>query len=249
MLPVLIQQATMNPYVWEILAALLMLTTLSVLWKANPFFKATQQIVIGLVTGYLLMFNITLMDRSVFSRIAGGESLYIIALVWGLAQYTYFSTALRSVYRGAIVATLTISLGTTINKVLALLWVSMKGWIAWGTTDVLLLTNVFVGAFAFLYHIYWETFEDRFARYVRIPRMLYRFSFASYCGWVIGSVFALGRGINFVVDQAFYVVRGVGAGGIGLYVLIIGLVVIVIDAIVGWNKILGLSSAKVEVST
>jgi hypothetical protein len=247
MLSILTQQATMDPYVWEIVSAFFILATFSVLWKANPFFKATQQIVIGIVTAFLLLFNITLMNTSVFSRIVAGESLYIISLIWGIAQYTYFSQPLRGIYRGAIVASLTISLGTTINKVLALLWVSMKG-ISWGMTDTLLLTNVLVGAFAFIYHIYWKAFEDRFSRIASIPRMLYRFSFASYCGWVIGSVFCLGRGLNQVIDQAFYVVRGVGAGGVGLYVLFIGLIVIVIDAVVGWNKILGRSPAKVEVS-
>ncbi|MCJ7632935.1 hypothetical protein MUP77_11160, partial [Candidatus Bathyarchaeota archaeon] len=84
------------------------------------------------------------------------------------------------------------------------------------------------------YFLYWKKSDDILGPYLRIPRLIARYSFGIFFAFAIGGtiVVTATTALSLMIRMNYYG---------GLYVAAIAIIAIAIDATVGWRKILGMS--------
>ena len=241
---------TMETSVMEILSTAYILGIWSQAYKDNPIYKICLAALVGTTLGHQVLIALTGSWRVVFSPFAAGEWIYIIPIVWGLLHYFFFSATYMQIYRSALVLWFAVKLGTIFPGNIDRVYVLVTGW-----TDMLtrqapldqqigLIVNLVLAAVVLLYFTYWNRLDRAMPPlFWRGLRTLGLLLFSCFFGYIV-AYFFIGRSLQLgAVEAAVHMLETNG-----VYVLAAAALLIIVDALIGFRRILGLQPARTTVA-
>lgn len=202
----------------------------SFLHRVNPFFRIAQCVVVGVFSAQILLGSITNIIKYDIVPLPTDPTM-IISLVWGGLFYTYLTEKYREFFRIALIFVMSVDFG---SRFIGNMWqFHYNVW--YNAANVLerpmLVVNVIVAITTLVYYIYWKRFQDKFGQtpWLRGTRTLYRYIGAIFFGWIVGMWFC--ANITNDIDLAMGIMEGVGAGGVGMYVVYLGLIAVIVDIV------------------
>ncbi len=106
----------------EILMAVTFFGLFSAAYKRTWIYSLLSNLLLGVSLGYMVVSQVQLVQNNIITRITGGESIYIIAVILGLLYFTAAFTKLKAIYRAVTVVTLSIGLGLTLYISMVNVW-------------------------------------------------------------------------------------------------------------------------------
>lgn len=224
------------PNLTEIMAAIVIVSIFSILYKDNPMFRIIQSVVTGVATANLALTAITAIDKLNLQPIIAGEYTYLISLAWGLLSYTFFIPRLRGIYRILMAAFIATELAIITRGRFSFLYNQTLSWSGGFMSDPIKIVYPIIVISEYIYFLYWKKSDDVIGPYVRIPRLIARYAFGIFFAFAIGGMMiqAGTAAISQILRMNLYG---------GMWVVLIAVIVIAIDALVGWSKILGIKNA------
>lgn len=219
-----------NVIMAELATAAIVVSIWSFLYRDNAAFRVGQAVVVGIFSAHQLLGSITNIIRYDITPLATDATM-IIALVWGALFYTYLSDKYRYIYRALLIFLLAADFG---SRLVGNMWqFHYNVW--YNAANILkspmLVVNVIVAATTFVYYIYWKRFQDAFGQtlWLRGTRSLYRYIGGIFFGWIVGMWFL--SNITNDIDLSTKIMEGFGAGGVGMYIVYLSLIVVIIDLV------------------
>jgi len=217
-------------------------------YKVTQIYYLVQNIILGVVLANTVIVALnSIYTRALIPITSKGDYVLIIAVVWGLLHYTFFSNKYRPIYRQVILIAMALTIAQRCMGNLDNVFTFSAGLVQYLSQNPMLITNMIIAVLAFLYWLYWKPFNEKFKTYLRPPRYLFRYAIATWCGWSIGQIWCT-EIVNFT-GLALDTLKGRGAGGLGMYVVLVMAIGILIDVVIGWNKILGVRTSREPTTT
>lgn len=223
------------PNVIETLFALVVVSIFSVLYKDNPIFRFVQALITGVAVANVALTAITVILQYNVNPLVAGNYQYLVSVVWGLLCWTFFIPRLRSVYRLLMACFIATEMAIVVRGRFDYMLTQMMNWSGGLATDPVKILYPIVIICELLYFLYWKKSDDLLGPYLRIPRLIARYSFGIFFAFAIG-----GTIVATATTATSLLIRMNYFGG--LYIAAIALIVIAIDALVGWRKIFGMST-------
>lgn len=194
-------------FLFPYIASFVFFTAFSVLYKNNPVYKFTTNLIVGVGAGYVIASMIDAWYRSVYLSMwdKSGNFVPTMILPWilGALYFFIFIPKLRNVYRAASIFTLTVGMGITLPYGAATIWASTQSY-AWKA-----LTGIgpFVAAVAFACGISYFLFTSRLDKPTSPFRKVGRMVLLVYTAMNISMV-AVGK-ISLTQWQVLNAIQGV----------------------------------------
>jgi hypothetical protein len=242
--------AAIETEIMTILTSFYILGIWSQAYKDNPIYNICLSALIGTTIGHQVLTALTSSWRVIGAEFVAGDLVLLVPIVWGLLQYTFFSATYISIYRSAAMLYFAVKLGGIMSANISKILSVVTGWtnalVASAAAPTLyettgLIINLITGIVTLLYFTYWDRIEGAAPpAFWRGLRTLGLLIYSCYFGYVVG-FFYVGRSLQLGAVEA--TARMMETSGV--YVVIIVAVAILIDATIGFRRILGLQPKQV----
>ena len=210
----------------QLLMAFVVFGNFSAAYKHNPLFRTLGAVILGFATANALVDSTTRIWIVILQPLLTGNLYNIPALLIGSLFFCFFSYRLIGVYRTVLLCQAAVLWGLGYVGMIGGPYKSIAQ-----LSSIRTWSNLFDVVFFSVMLLYF-IFSEKLSKPISPIRKL--------CNWTIIIYFGLGIAImwaRFGNNLIGWTFRGIE--GIGLYVGFAILAGIVIDALVGWNKILG----------
>jgi hypothetical protein len=218
-----------NPEIQTMLYAVIIYAMFSVLYKHNPIYSFFEQVLIGVTLANLFMGNYQTIVSSILVPLGTGRTDLIIPLVLGLLYFTIFIPRLALISRTVISARVGGSLGFAVGLLMSIQTAALVTLAGTAATNPLAILSLIIIAFTLMYFTFSRWMDERLPLIRKI---------ATYV--VIGYFAGFGATLYVTKLDIFVGWMAIIGTGSGLWVAVAAGLVVAIDALVGWKKILGL---------
>jgi uncharacterized MnhB-related membrane protein len=197
--------------------ALVMLGSITALYKKNPLFSIIEHSIIGVVTAQALISQVNAFNTQVIDKVVtGADPYYIITIVLALFYFGAVLRPLRTLYRFVLTITMAIALGVGLSGRMVTSYNIIVTFSQWTSIENVVMTIVLITTT--LYFIY----QKKLSAPLKYPRQIGMWFLWIY--FALGTVGMWGRFSDPMVGRMLDI-----ATGPGIYIGAILLAVILID--------------------
>lgn len=227
---------TLSPEITAILGAAVTFIVMSFLYKENDIYSIVEGIAVGFsVANSLMLLVLDIINRNILP-LAAGNIGQAVPLIFGALMFTFFITKLRGIYRAILMSYVLITYGVSFGVGLQSTLVRFVTWGQAAANNLGSSTSIggWLSIIVITCALFYLSYSQKLQPVYKYPGMLGYFFFISMFGWIMG-YWQTAQTIALVG-----VFTNVESTMAGTAVMIIAFAVFIIDALVGWKKILGL---------
>jgi hypothetical protein len=222
--------------VTAILGAAVTFIIMSFLYKENDIYSIVE----GIAVGFSVANSLMLLIQDVINRdilpLAAGNVGQAVPLIFGALMFTFFITKLKGVYRAVLMSYVLITYGVSFGVGLQSTLVRFVTWGQAAANNLGSTTSIggWVSIIVITCALFYLSYSQKLQPVYKYPGMLGYFFFISMFGWIMG-YWQTAQTVALVG-----VFTSIESTMLGTAVMVIAFAVFIVDALVGWKKILGL---------
>jgi hypothetical protein len=217
------------------LTPLIVFGVYSSLYKENPVYAFIEHAMIGISLAQILVVGWGSINKNLLTPLSEGQFTLLIPIIIGLSYLSIFVRGLEPVYRSIISARIGAMLGLEVGMSIT---VSITQIIAVAEGVATDLSNI-LALITMIFILFYFTFSRATDRVFSIPRKISRWFIFLFFAANVATLY--GTRLDAFVGWMFTI-----ALSPGVVIIPIVAVIILIDVLVGWRKILGLKEVTAE---